>query len=74
MVKKTNFREDTKMFDSYSQGKVKCKCGHTNFMVDTDRMICSWCGNYVYKNKQVEFKYTMQSMLSKKNKEKEEER
>lgn len=35
---------------------VKCKCGHTvNFTSNKNKIICSWCGNYVYKNKKVEF-------------------
>ena len=35
---------------------VKCNCGHiVNFNSNKNKIICSWCGNYVYKNKKVEF-------------------
>lgn len=37
--------------------KIKCKCGHRMLIpYHVDKIICSWCGNYVYKNKRVEFK------------------
>ena len=46
---------------------VKCKCGHSVVITNKyDRVICTWCGNWVYKNKKVEFKYKMLKELKKK--------
>lgn len=47
--------------DKYSRilqdHKITCKCGHRMLIpYHVDKMICSWCGNYVYRNKRVEFK------------------
>lgn len=51
-------RTKQEIIDSYySNYKVKCKCSHSVFMpYGTDKAICNHCGNYVYKNKQIEFK------------------
>lgn len=45
--------------------KVQCKvCGRkVPFVLNEDRKPCSWCGNYVYKNDKVEFKYKMKGAL-----------
>ena len=44
---------------------VKCKCGHSIFFSNkSDRVICDWCGNYCYKDKQTEFKYKMQEGMN----------
>lgn len=51
------FEKDTKMFNSFSKIKVSCKCSHTIVMIASDRVICSHCGNWVYKDKKTEFKY-----------------
>lgn len=53
-----NYREMTKLFDDASTRKVLCKCGHSVLMpIRKDKVICHWCGNYVFKNKRVEFIY-----------------
>ena len=50
--------------------KVQCKnCGRkTPFFSRTDRVICTWCRNYIYKNEQVEFKYKMKEVMRNENK------
>lgn len=44
---------------------VYCKnCGHTvEFKTNKDRELCTWCNNFVYKNKSIEFKYKMKGLL-----------
>lgn len=62
-----NGRRKTKdeIFESeLTKHKVKCKCGHTLVIIDKPRKICSHCGNWVYKNKQEEFKAKMRSVLN----------
>ena len=46
---------------------VKCSCGHTMTMVDADRPICTHCGHWVYRTKQIEFKYKMMQEMRKNN-------
>lgn len=37
--------------------KIKCKCGYKTLIpFHVDKMICSHCGKYIYRNKKVEFK------------------
>lgn len=62
-------RKKDEIKDSYYQNFIiKCKCSHTMLMpYNVDKKICSHCGNYVYRNKKLEFK----DKLLKKIKEKE---
>lgn len=57
LVKK--MKEDLKR----AQNSVKCKCGHTVFLGRKDKIVCSWCGNYVFKDKKEEFRYRMEQMI-----------
>lgn len=42
----------------------KCTCGHTvEFWYGENRIICRWCGNYVFRNKKEEFLYRLKSKL-----------
>jgi len=45
---------------------IKCKCGHSLFF-QRNRMICTWCGRFVFKNKKEDFKYTLNRLLIQKN-------
>lgn len=51
------YKEDTKKLNFYTKNSTKCKCGHTNFLGSRDKIICSWCGKYIFKNKKTEFFY-----------------
>ena len=43
---------------------VKCKCTHTILFTGIkDRLICSHCGHWVYKNKRTELKYRIKELL-----------
>ena len=49
-----------KLMEEQQKSKITCPCGH-RVLISTrkDRMICSWCKNYVYKDKATEFRYKM---------------
>ena len=46
------------MYDFLTTNQSTCKCGH-RILVGQDRLICKYCGNYVYKNKKIELKYKL---------------
>lgn len=51
------FKEDNRYFQERTNYKVKCKCGHTMTIRPTNKKkLCSWCGNYVYREAKDEFK------------------
>lgn len=55
--------EYTKNRDNY----IKCKCGHSvDFWYGEDKVLCSWCGTYVFKDEKVEFDFRMKQELAKK--------
>lgn len=63
----TNGRKKTKeeIMDSVlSKYKVKCKCGHVLIITNKDKVVCSHCGHYVYKNQKEEFKDRMRRVLN----------
>ena len=45
--------------------KYVCKCSH-RVIIPTwaDRTLCDWCGKYVYKDKETEFKYMMKGAIN----------
>lgn len=61
----TKYEEDTRKFESIAGYKVKCKCSHTIVMAKVDRLICNHCGRWVYRNKNIEFRYKMLERLKK---------
>lgn len=40
--------------------KVKCKCGHV-VILGKDKVICSHCGNWIYRDKRTEFKEKLEN-------------
>lgn len=67
------YDEDTKIFKEISNFKVKCSCGHT-FATTKEKDLCSWCGNYVYKDKKNEFaEKLMKEIKTKEDEEKKEQ-
>ena len=50
-----------------SENSVKCKCSKSIAIpFCLDRVICSNCGYWVYRTKELEFKYKINEMLGKK--------
>ena len=58
-----NYVEDSRRIDFYTRNSTKCKCGHTNFLGSRDKIICSWCGMLVFKNKRIEFMHRIGELL-----------
>lgn len=44
---------------------VKCQCGHSLFF-KRDYIICTWCGNMVFRNDKAKFKYKLNQAIKKK--------
>lgn len=43
---------------------IKCNCSHTVlFTGRKDRLICSHCGNYIYKDERTKMKYKLKELL-----------
>lgn len=59
-------KEDTKRFDEITNSTIKCSCGHS-ILTNKDKKICSWCGNYVYKDKKLEFEEKLKISLKERN-------
>lgn len=55
--------------DKYNQELSKHKytrknCGRKIYIhKDKEKAVCSWCGKYVFKNKENEFRYRMKEVL-----------
>ena len=63
-----SLKDDLKRHHYYSSMQKHCKnCGHSVFVVNVDRIICSWCGKYVYKDDKTEFSYKIKENLNKRN-------
>lgn len=58
------FKEIEREHDKFQDYMIKCKCGHSIlFFAHKDRIICTNCRNYVYKNKKVEMKYKLKKLI-----------
>ena len=53
-------KEDTRFFEERTRNRIKCKCGHSTTMKPTTKKkLCTWCGNYIYREAKEEFKNTL---------------
>lgn len=66
MIKDTRYKELKKLEEERNKYKVTCKCGTKTIMVDADKTICRGCGNYIYRNKKIEFKEKLNNELRRK--------
>lgn len=58
--------QDSRYFAERSKFKRKCKCGHSTSISPTkEKVICSWCGSYIFANKRDEFLYRLNEAKSK---------
>ena len=54
-----------KKMNELDKSKYYCKCGHSLIIPAwIDRQICDYCGNYVYKNKETEFRYKLKGAIN----------
>ncbi len=68
------WEQDSKRLKELSKIKYKCKCSHTvTIPVFVDRNKCSYCGNFVYKDDRIRFKYKLaEAIIKLRRKEKEQ--
>lgn len=67
MERMITIKEFENMSNEYDKVKYLCKCGHKVVIPKwVDKQICDWCGNYVFKTKQDEFKFRMQENIRRK--------
>ena len=53
--------KEHRIFQNYV---VKCKCSHTILFTGVkDRLLCTYCGRYVYRDKKTEMKYKLKELL-----------
>ena len=56
----------SRMFESMNECSYKCPCGKTVMMTSKmDKVVCSACGKYVFKNKKDEFLYRAKEKMKK---------
>lgn len=62
---KNNVRELQNEYLQKNNGVIKCKCGHSIEFLNysTKYKLCTYCGNYVFRNKKEEFDYRMKGIL-----------
>lgn len=62
-----NYKDIIKYTEEITKGKMKCKCGHSVIIPpQIKKVICHWCGNYVFKDKKAEFEYRIKEQFNKK--------
>ena len=65
MIERHSLKEESKYYNELSKYRQKCKCGHSVFIVNKkNKVLCTWCHNYVYKTKLDEFKDRMRGVLN----------
>ena len=61
---KRSYEEDTKYFNELAKFRVMCKCGHSVIIKPSKKkVICTFCGRYVFRRKEDEFKYRLKEKL-----------
>lgn len=56
----------TEKMHQQKEHTIKCKCGHSVIVVPTlPKKMCTWCGNWVFRNKKEEFKYRLMEKIHK---------
>lgn len=60
------YKDIDKLAHSMTKATVKCKCSRSVVVSKRDRAICPQCGNYVYRKKELEFKYKLLETINKK--------
>ena len=60
-----NKNEMEKMFETYNKETFKCSCGHSVAIpYNMGKRLCTYCGKYVFRDKQEEFKYRLKEVIS----------
>ncbi len=64
----STFKDIEKLSEEITNTTIKCKCSHSIVMPNAERTICRWCGEYVYRTPEIEFKYKMKEAIIKERK------
>ena len=59
------FKEVETLHQYFQDNKITCKCGHRVYVGNKEKIVCSWCGNYVYRDKLTEFKENLKKEMRK---------
>lgn len=62
-------KEEQKRFSEITNDTIKCSCGHS-ILTEKKKVLCYWCGKYVYKDKKLEFQEKLKASLKGGNNEK----
>lgn len=58
------FNHDKKAFKVYSNNRYYCNCGHSVVIFPKEnKILCTHCGHWVFKNKKDEFKYRLKELI-----------
>lgn len=61
-------KEYQRVSDEYDKVKYECSCGHKIVIPKwVNKQNCDWCGRYVFKTKQDEFKYRLEERMRRVN-------
>ena len=59
-----NKKEMDRMFKTYTDNSYKCRCGHSVAIAkNCEKIICSHCGRYVFREKKDEFMYRLKEVM-----------
>lgn len=59
-------KKERKLNSELAKYKRYCKCGHSMIITPTakqNRIMCTWCGRWIYKNDCEEFKDNIKKVL-----------
>ena len=64
VMNRKSYKDDTKIFNMYAKYKKKCSCGHSVVINPSrDKIVCNYCGKFVFRSKEDEFKYRIKEKL-----------
>jgi hypothetical protein len=61
-------KNDTKLFKSATDCTIKCPSCLHSILTTKKKVLCNWCGKYVYKDKKLEFQEKLKASLKKEEK------
>lgn len=65
-IDEMKYENPTKYTKLDVKNKVYCKCGKTvEFWSEERKVICTWCGNYVFRTSKDEFDFRIKERLKK---------
>jgi len=60
-------KEIKRKMNAMNEARRLCDCGHTVYIMQVGRCLCSNCGHYVYRNEKDKFKYKLLEELGEQN-------